>query len=59
MDFLAEIHPVLQALMATAFTWGMTAIGAGFVFLTNRVDRRLLDGMLGFSLAMLLEVAFS
>jgi zinc transporter ZupT len=37
----------------------MTAIGARFVFLTNRVDRRLLDGMLGFSPMMLLDVAFS
>jgi hypothetical protein len=45
--------------MATAFPWGMTAIGAGFVLQTNRVDRRLFDGILGFTLMRLLDLAFS
>ena len=30
---LAGLHPVWQALLAGGFTWGMTAAGAGLVFL--------------------------
>jgi len=26
-------HPILQALVATCFTWGLTALGAAGVFL--------------------------
>jgi len=30
--FLDDISPVLQALIATFFTWSLTAFGAAFVF---------------------------
>jgi len=29
--FLSNFHPVLQALLATLFTWGMTAVGAASI----------------------------
>ena len=32
---LSSLHPVVQALLATIFTWGMTAVGAGVVFFTE------------------------
>ncbi len=28
MDNFATLHPVIQALFGTGFTWGMTALGA-------------------------------
>src|SRR5215212_5478796 len=43
----AGLSPVVQALLATMFTWGMTAVGAALVFGTKNVPRRLLDAMLG------------
>jgi hypothetical protein len=33
------LHPVLQALLASLFTWGVTALGAASVFLTRTVGR--------------------
>jgi len=46
MDALASLSPVVQALVATLFTWGMTAVGAAAVFLGREVNRKLLDSML-------------
>ena len=45
----AGLSPVVQALLATMFTWGMTAVGTALVFGTKNVPRRLLDAMLGFA----------
>jgi len=45
---LQNLHPVLQALLATSFTWLMTAFGAALVFFARDVSRKVLDGMLGF-----------
>ncbi len=57
-DTLANLSPVLQALLATLFTWGVTAIGAATVFLTVRLSRRLLDSMLGFAAGVMIAASF-
>ena len=41
------LDPLVQALLATLFTWGLTAIGAGLVFVARTLDRRVFDAMLG------------
>jgi ZIP family zinc transporter len=46
VDSLQTFHPVVQALMATCFTWLVTSLGAAGVFLTRGVRRGVLDGML-------------
>jgi zinc transporter ZupT len=52
------LSPIAQALLATMFTWGMTAAGAALVFGTKNVSRKLLDAMLGFAAgAMIFVVA--
>jgi ZIP family zinc transporter len=43
MTFLQNLHPVIQALLATFFTWAMTAIGTGVVFTARDVSKRVLD----------------
>jgi ZIP family zinc transporter len=48
-SLLTELNPILQALIATIFTWFLTTIGASSVFLTKEVNRKVLDGMLGFA----------
>ena len=58
MDFFWNLHPVLQALLATCFTWGLTALGASVVFLTKRVGRRTLNGMLGFAGGVMIAASF-
>ncbi len=41
--------PVLNVLIATLFTWGMTALGASFVFFVKRTSEKLMETMLGFA----------
>jgi ZIP family zinc transporter len=54
----SQLHPVLQALLATLFTWGVTALGAATVFLTRSLSRRLLDTMLGFAGGVMIAASF-
>lgn len=57
-DFFATLSPVTQALIATFFTWGMTAIGAALVFTTKTVNQKLMDGMLGFAGGVMIAASF-
>ena len=41
--------PVMQALYAGLFTWGLTALGAALVFLFKNSNRKVLDVSLGFT----------
>ncbi|MFT4903234.1 MAG: ZIP family zinc transporter, partial [Thalassomonas sp.] len=41
--------PVMQALYAGLFTWGLTALGAALVFLFKTSNRKALDISLGFT----------
>ncbi len=52
------LSPVAQALLATLFTWSMTAAGAGLVFLFRRENRKFLDVMLGFTAGVMLAASF-
>ncbi len=54
----AALHPVLQALIATCFTWAVTAVGAATVFGTKHASRRSLDALLGFAGGVMLSAAF-
>lgn len=58
MGFFVGLSPTLQALIATLFTWGVTALGSAVVFLTKEVSRRLLDGMLGFASGVMISASF-
>jgi ZIP family zinc transporter len=49
VQFFESINPVRAALYATIFTWLITALGASFVFLFKRMNKNILDGMLGFT----------
>ena len=49
METLKIFHPVMQALIATLFTWGLTALGASFVFFSKKPNQKLNDCMLGFA----------
>lgn len=58
VDWFTEVPPILQALLAGLFTWFITALGAASVFCTHRVNRKLLDAMLGFSGGVMLAASF-
>ncbi|MEY3090389.1 MAG: hypothetical protein RL113_705, partial [Pseudomonadota bacterium] len=58
IDFLSHYNPVMQALFATLFTWGLTAAGAALVFFTSGVNQKLLDAMLGFAAGVMIAASF-
>lgn len=58
LDILQGLHPVLQALLATCFTWAMTAAGAAVVFTTKDISRRVLDAMLGFAAGVMIAASY-
>lgn len=58
IELFAGLPPVVQALIATMFTWGMTAAGAALVFATKNVPRKLLDSMLGFAAGVMIAASF-
>lgn len=57
-DAIGSLHPVVQALLATGFTWFVTALGASLVFFAKTVNRRVLDGMLGFASGVMIAASF-
>ncbi|MGD8302671.1 MAG: ZIP family metal transporter [Desulfobacterales bacterium] len=52
------LNPVAQALVATLFTWFVTALGAGLVFFFKRINRKVLDGMLGFAAGVMIAASY-
>ena len=57
-NFLSQLTPVLQALLATVFTYAMTAAGAAGVFLGKEISRTVLDGMLGFAAGVMIAASY-
>lgn len=49
---------VMQALYATTFTWFLTALGASLVFFFKTVNRKVFDGMLGFTGGVMVAASF-
>tara|TARA_R110002072_G_scaffold214035_4_gene371193 strand:- start:108 stop:944 length:837 start_codon:yes stop_codon:yes gene_type:complete len=53
-----EQNPMLQALLATTFTWFLTAAGASLVFFFKDMNRQLFDGMLGFTGGVMIAASY-
>jgi ZIP family zinc transporter len=58
MQWFSELNPIWQALIATCFTWFVTALGASLVFFFKHVNKRFLDGMLGFAAGVMIAASF-
>ena len=56
--FFNQFSAPVQALIATTFTWGMTALGATLVFFFREIKRKIMDIMLGFAGGVMLAAAF-
>jgi len=50
--------PIMQALYAGLFTWGLTALGASLVFLFKNSSRKVLDISLGFTGGVMIAASF-
>ena len=55
--FLSMNH-ALQALLATLFTWSVTALGAAVVFYFRSINRTLMDAMLGFAAGVMIAASY-
>jgi ZIP family zinc transporter len=58
IGWLEAFPPVVQALWGTLFTWSVTAAGSVPVFFTKRVNRALLDSMLGLAAGVMIAASF-
>lgn len=58
LDFIESVDPVLAALIATTFTWLLTAAGASLVFFFKEMRRSVFDGMLGFTGGVMIAASY-
>lgn len=58
MTWFYNLSPVVQALIGTLFTWMMTAAGAALVFLFNTLNKKILNGMLGFAAGVMIAASY-
>ena len=58
LDWFMSLHPAMQALLGTLFTWGLTALGAALVFFFKTINRDVFNLMLGFASGVMIAASF-
>ena len=58
IDFITKLNPIILALLATIFTYGVTALGAALVFFFKKVNKTVMDAMLGFAAGVMIAASF-
>lgn len=58
LNWFENLNPVIQALIATLFTWGVTALGALLVCFFKEINGKVLDTILGFSAGVMIAASF-
>ncbi len=58
VSWFEQLNPIIQALLATCFTWFVTALGASLVFFFKTINRVVLDGMMGFAAGVMIAASF-
>lgn len=58
VNYISSLNPVIQALIATLFTWMITILGAAIVFFFKKVNKNILDAMLGFAAGVMIAASF-
>jgi ZIP family zinc transporter len=58
MQWFMALNPVMQGLIATLFTYFVTALGAATVFFFKTVNQKALDLMLGFAAGVMIAASF-
>jgi ZIP family zinc transporter len=58
LSYLLTFDPILLALFATLFTWGITALGASMVFFFTSINQKVLNAMLGFASGVMIAASF-
>ena len=58
IQWMSQFGPIQQALIATLFTWGVTALGASLVFFFKAINKKVLNSMLGFAAGVMIAASF-
>ncbi|MCL2071607.1 MAG: ZIP family metal transporter [Oscillospiraceae bacterium] len=58
VEWFLELNPVWQGLIATLFTYFVTALGAGVVFFFKTMNQKVLDMMMGFAAGVMIAASF-
>ncbi len=58
IEFMQRFGPTSQALIATLFTWGVTALGSSLVFFFKNINKKVFDTMLGFAAGVMIAASF-
>lgn len=58
MNFISNLSPVVQTIIATMFTFGVTALGAALVFVFRKPNKTLMDAMLGLAAGVMISASF-
>lgn len=58
VNWFINLSPVIQALIATLFTFSVTCLGASLVFLFKKINKNIMDAMLGFAGGVMISASF-
>jgi len=58
MNWFSDLNPLFQSLIAGLFTWGITALGALTVCFFKKINKKLLDILLGLSSGIMISASF-
>ena len=58
IKYFSNLDHVVQALIATIFTWSITILGASLVFFFKKVRKGLMDAMLGLAAGVMIAASF-
>ncbi|MDD3453318.1 MAG: ZIP family metal transporter [Bacilli bacterium] len=58
LSLLENLNPIFLAFLATIFTWGVTALGASLVFVFKKINKNIMDAMLGFAAGVMISASF-
>ncbi len=58
LSWFESLSPVIQAILATTFTWGITALGSLMVCFFKNINKNVLSTILGFSAGVMIAASF-
>lgn len=58
MNWFSNLDPCIEALLAGIFTWFVTMLGACVVFIFKKINKNVMDAMLGFAAGVMIAASF-
>ena len=58
IEYFLSLNHIVQAFLATTFTFLITVLGAAIVFFFRKINKTFMDGMLGFAAGVMIAASF-